>query len=101
MYRSISTLLFGSEDHHLEVRVRVALELINNWDDYLYGNRLQQMSTHKVDGLVESVALMSLLEYGTDMEQSLKLEIRRTLVKKKHSAPCCIYMPLPMPQAAK
>jgi hypothetical protein len=67
LYRATLVLLFRSEDNHLEVRLRVALELIINRRDYLNGDVIQAISDHRVDGVTESVVQRSVL-YNDDTE---------------------------------
>ena len=50
--RSISTLLYGTETHHLEIRVRIIYELVSNKSLYLNPHFLAEGSKLKPETVV-------------------------------------------------
>jgi hypothetical protein len=54
-YRSISTILFGTKEYHIECRVRTSLELVLNQKTYLNDKDLQDMSSSTIDNLLDHI----------------------------------------------
>ena len=83
LYRATSQLIFGTEEHHCEMRVRVVMEMLKNAELYLNGKWLKKMSQRDCsstsDELQEYILATSLSDHTSDQRIDFWKEVMKTL----------------------
>ena len=66
MARAISTIVFGSEDYHKEIRCRIVHELVTHADDYLNPEMVSAGCVLEPSKVIPLIALLSCAHKGED-----------------------------------
>ena len=98
LYRDTSQLIFGTEEHHCEMRVRVVMEMLKNVELYLNGKRLKKMSqpncSSTSDELQEYVLATSLSDHTSDQRIDFWKEVMKRLWDGRFSSLLHMYIKL-------
>ena len=78
LFWSISLVLFGDKDHHCELGVRSSMELACYVHAYMKQDTIDNMAEYSYNKSVEYILQVSISDdaFGTDMERSLKAEVK-------------------------
>ena len=88
-YRSLSLVLFGNEDGHVELRVQSVVELALNEKSYLDEKTFTDMAEYSYDGIMDYIMQMSITDesfVAKDILSSFCNEVRLTAKNGKYSS---------------
>ena len=89
LFRAVSLLVFGDEDHHAEFRVRTLLELIMNESSYLDQNHLMTVSSTEAatkQNIQEYILLTSVDDPTVDFKDAYRKYLMSTICNGKYSS---------------
>ena len=88
-YRSLSLVLFGNEDGHVELRVRSVVELALNEKSYLDEKTFTDMAQYSYDGIIDYIMQVSISDesfVANDILSSFRNEVRLIAKNGKYSS---------------
>ena len=95
LYRATSQLIFGTQEHHCEMRVRVVMEMLKNEEMYLNGKWLKKMSqpdcASTSDELQEYILATSLSDHTSNLRIEFRKEVMKTLRDGRFSSLLHVY----------
>ena len=88
-YRSLSLVVFGSEESHMELRVRTIVELALNEKSYLDEKTFTDMAEYSYEGIMEYIVQVSISDnsfIANDRLSSFRNEVMLTAKDGKYSS---------------